>query len=279
VETNGWAMRSLKGNMAMTLRRGRLPANADEIALGEDTIARSHAHLGEKVRVATRDTPTSHSFLVVGTVVFRSQSERPLLGDGAAFTPDGLVSLVHDKTNLQSSLELRYPADANVPALEAALTKHYGLHFNAFTEPQVPGVVRQLSETRTVAIALAVFFAVLGTLALAHAVVVGTGRRRFQLAVFRSLGFRPAQVRATIIVQSIALGVAAVIVGLPSGIILGRFVWHVATSGLGGRDDPATPWIVVVTATSLTVLWAALLAAWPAWRASRTGVAESLRVE
>ena len=279
VETNGWAMRSLKGNMAMTLRRGRLPANADEIALGEDTIARSKAHIGEKVRVATRDTPTSHTFLVVGTVVFRSQSDRPVLDDGAAFTPEGLASLVHDKTNLQSSLELRYPPNTNVPALEAALTKHYGLQFNAFTEPQVPGVVRHLSETRTVAIALALFFAVLGTLALAHAVVVGTGRRRLQLAVFRALGFRPAQVRGTIIVQAVALGLAAVVVGLPSGIVLGRFVWHVSTNGLGARDDPATPWIVIVTAIPLTVLWATVLAAWPAWRASRTGVAESLRVE
>jgi putative ABC transport system permease protein len=279
METSGWAMRSLKGNMAMTLRRGRLPADADEIALGEDTMARSNAHLGEQVRVATRDAPTSHSFRVVGTVVFRSQSERPVLGDGAAFTPDGLVSLVHDKTNLQSSLELRYPPNTNVPAVEAALTKQYGLEFNAFTEPQVPGVVRHLSETRTVAIALALFFALLGTLALAHAVVVGTGRRRLQLAVFRALGFRPAQVRGTITVQAVALGLAAVVVGLPSGIVLGRFVWHVSTNGLGARDEPATPWIVIVTAIPLTVLWATVLAAWPAWRASRTGVAESLRVE
>jgi ABC-type lipoprotein release transport system permease subunit len=279
VETSGWAMRSLKGNMAMTLRRGHLPETAHEIALGEETFARSKARIGEKVRVATRDAPTSHPFLVVGTVVFRSQSETPVLDDGAAFTPEGLASLVHDQTNLQSSLELRYPPNTNVPALEAALTKRYGLGFNTFTEPQIPGVVHHLSETRTVAIALALFFAVLGTLALAHAVVVGIGRRRLQLAVFRALGFRPAQVRGTIIVQALTLGLGAAVVGLPSGIVLGRFVWHASTNGLGARDGPATPWIVIVTATPLTVLWATALAAWPAWRASRTGVAESLRVE
>ena len=279
VETSGWAMKSVKGDMAMTLRRGRLPAGANEIALGEDTVAHAKTRIGGTVRIAAPDAPTSHSFMIVGTVVFRSQSEEPVLNAGAAFTPEGFASVVRDKTNIQSSIELRYPHDANAPELEAALTKDYGLEFNAFTMPQVPGVIRHLSETRTVAIALALFFAVLGTLALAHTLVVGTGRRRRQLAVFRVLGFRPVQVRGAIVVQAIALGLAAVVVGLPAGIVLGRFVWRVLTNGLGGRNDPATPWIVIATAIPVTVLWATVLASWPAWRAGRTPVAESLHVE
>jgi ABC-type antimicrobial peptide transport system permease subunit len=186
---------------------------------------------------------------------------------------------VRRATDTQASLELRYPHGADVAAVEAALTKDYGLRFNAFTVPQVPGVIRRLAETRTIAIALAVFFAVLGFVALAHSLVVGTGGRRLQIGVLRTLGFRPGQVRAAIAVQATALALAATAIGLPVGIALGRYLWHALTGDLGALDDPATPWLLVAVAVPVTVLCATALAAWPARVASRARIADALHVE
>jgi hypothetical protein len=278
VQTNGWAMQPLKGDIALTLRRGRLPVTANEVALGEDTLARAKAHIGATVR-ATAPDGRARPFVVVGTAVFRSQSETPVLDDGAAFTPAGFTSVVPRETDIQSGLELRYPPGADVARLEAALTKDYGLAFNAFTVPQVPGVVRNLGEARTVAIALAVFFTILGVLALGHTLVVGTGGRRAQIAVLRTLGFRPAQVRSAIAVQATALALAATALGLPIGLALGRYVWQTLTNDLGALDGPATPFVVFAAAIPVTVVCATALAALPARRASRARIAEAMHVE
>jgi hypothetical protein len=278
VQTSGWAMKSYKGDMALTRRRGRLPSAATDIALGEATLDRTKTHIGDSVRVSAMDH-TTRMFTVVGTAVFRSQSESPVLDDGVAFTPAGFESLVKHAKDTQASLELRYPADADGAAVEAALAKDYGFQFNAFTTPQVPGVVRRLAETRTVAIALAVFFAVLGVLALAHSLVVGIGGRRRQIGVLRTLGFRSRQVRAAIAVQATALALAATAIGLPVGIALGRWVWHALTGDLGALDGPATPWFFVAVAIPTTALCATALAAWPARVASRARIADALHVE
>jgi ABC-type lipoprotein release transport system permease subunit len=279
IQTNASAMRSFKGDMALTLRDGRLPATASEVALGQSTLDRAKAHIGDTVHVQSPDGTPPRSSTVVGTVVFRSQSETPVLDDGVAFTPAGLASVIKNQTDIESSLELRYPPGADVASLDAALTKDYGLQFNAFTAPQVPGVIRNLAEARTVAIALALFFAVLGTLALGHTLVVGTGGRRGQLAVLRTLGFRPTQVRGAVAVQACVLALAATAIGLPLGVALGRYVWHALTADLGALDGPATPWIVVAAAIPLTMLAASALAAWPARAASRARIADALHVE
>jgi len=277
-QTSAWSMRSFKGDMAMPVRRGRAPATAGEIALGEATLDRAHARIGDTVRVATPGAPVK-AFTVVGTTVFRSQSETPVLDDGAEFTPAGFASIAKNETDTDESLELRYPPGAHVAELQAALAKDYGLQFNAFTVPQVPGVIRNLAEARTVAVALAVFFAILGALALGHALVVGTGGRRLQIAVLRALGFRPGQVRGSIAVQASVLALAAIAIGLPAGVVLGRFVWRALTNDLGGLDDPATPWAVAVIAVVVTIGVAVGLSAWPARTASRARIAEALHAE
>jgi hypothetical protein len=278
VLTDAAAMKSYKGDMAMSLRRGRLPVTESEVALGEATMDQTKSHLGSTVRLQAQDG-TTRSSTVVGTVVFRSQSETPILNEGIALTPAGFASVIKQATDIQSAVELRYPPGTDAAALEAALMKDYGLQFNAFTVPQVPGVIRNLAEARTVAIALALFFAILGALALGHALVVGTGGRRGQIAVLRTLGFRPAQVRGAVAVQATALALGATAIGLPIGVALGRYVWHGLTGDLGALDGPAMPWIVIAAALPLTILCATALAACPARAASRARIADALHVE
>lgn len=275
VDVAAIAVRPVRGEMSVALRRGRLPVSDNEIAVGEATLRQAHAHIGDAVSMqypgGKRATVT-----IVGTAVI-PYTENRTVNTGVVLTPRAFDAKQQDGPN--SAFILRYPPGSNVAAIEAALAKDYGLEFNPFTTAQVPGVVSNIAESGTVAVALAIFFALLGTLALAHALVSGTARRRLHLGVLRALGFRPAQVRAAIVVQSITLALVAVVVGLPLGIVVGRWLWHLVSDDIGALNAPATPWLVILLALPVTVAWACALAWWPARRASRASVAASLRAE
>ena len=127
------------------------------------------------------------------------------------------------------------------------MTRDYGFDFNPFTEPQVPGVVRRLSDTRTIAIALGWFFGALGSLSLVHALWVGTRRRRVHLAMLRVLGMRRIQVLAAVVIQAVLLVTVAVVVGIPVGLVVGRTAWRIASEHLGAVTTPVMPWSVTAT--------------------------------
>src|SRR5207244_4148785 len=135
-DTSGYALTTLKGDMTLTLRRGRLPATPGEVALGEATLTRAKTHIGGRVNVARRGSTRTEALTVVGTVVF-PPSETRVVDTGAAFTPAGLVAHVQDDPT--QSIVLRYPAHNDVRTIETGLARDYGLDFNPFTEPQVPG--------------------------------------------------------------------------------------------------------------------------------------------
>ena len=173
---------------------------------------------------------------------------------------------------------IRYAPGTDVGAIERRLSRQ-GLDFNPFTEPQVPGAVRRLSDVRTIAVALGWFFVALGVLGLLHALWVVSRRRRREFAVLRVVGMRRAQVGGAVVVAALLLATVAVVIGVPLGIVVGRLVWKGSTDSLGALTDPVTPWLALVIALPVTLAIAALLAWWPAHRSSHVGLAASLRTE
>lgn len=275
-------IRPVGGRMVMRTVDGRLPRRADEVALGRGSLAELDRRIGDRVTVKLPDDEGrlvgSRRVTIVGTVLI-PPSEDHALETGAVFTPEGYddATPAGDSTD---AIDLTYAPGVDVTAAQRGLGRRWGLEFNAFTEPQVPGAVRQLGGLGGVAVALAVFFAVLGLLSVLHALLVTIRRRRLHFAVLRVLGFTPGQVEQTVAVQATALGALAVLVGIPLGLLIGRAAWRAATRGVGAITDWSVPWwplLLVVPATTLVV--AALAAWWPARRAAHRGVADSLRSE
>ena len=79
--------------------------------------------------------------------------------------------------------------------------------------------------------------------------------------------------------QATALTVVPLLVGLPLGVMAGRWVWHVFADHLGVVPDPAVPVLAVVLAVPAAILVANLLAAIPGRIASRLKAAPVLRSE
>jgi ABC-type lipoprotein release transport system permease subunit len=275
------ALRPIHGRLEAAVRRGRLPRRDNEIALGERTLRIAHARIGTTVRVGGHDNeqPTRARLMTVtGTVVIPpGAGEAGTLDTGAVVGIRTLHALI-PPDQLTSNVVFRFASGADVAAVQRRLSKE-GLSFSPFTEPQVPGSVRRLYDVRTIAIALGWFFVALGLLGLLHTLWVVSRRHRREFAVLRVIGMRRGQVGGAVVVAALLLATAAVVIGVPVGVVIGRIVWRNSTDSLGALTDPVTPWLALMLALPVTLGVAALLAWWPARRASHVQLAGSLRTE
>jgi ABC-type lipoprotein release transport system permease subunit len=128
----------------------------------------------------------------------------------------------------------------------------------------------------------AVLGALVGGLAvatLAHLLVTSTRRRRHDLAILKTLGFAPAEVRRAVAWQATTLAVLAVVVGVPLSIGVGRWAWLLFAHQLGIVAAPSVSLVAVVGLMAATVVVANLVAALPGRAAARLHPARVLRSE
>lgn len=262
---DGFALKPLKGSVTFTVLSGRLPVGPSEVALGKQSMADLRTSLGRTVRAVGRDGHGVVPLKVVGTVVPPPvQGATP--GEVAVLTPDGLESVATE--DVSPSIVLTYRAGTNPPAVERRLTG-LGLSFPVFARPQLPGALRNVTQARTVVIVLGGFFGLLGLSGLVHSLTVSCRRRRSDFGVLRALGCRRRQVRGIVVIQSLAITVAGLVVGLPMGLIAGRWVWELLIAQLGVADGAATPWWLLAVVGPAALLLAALAALAPASLAER----------
>src|SRR5206468_8491773 len=76
---------------------------------------------------------------------------------------------------------------------------------------------------------------------VAHTLVTSIRRRSRDLAMLKTLGVVRRQVTATVIWQATTLALAAVLVGLPLGIALGRWGWRLFAGQLGIVPESVIP--------------------------------------
>ena len=108
--------------------------------------------------------------------------------------------------------------------------------------------------------------------------------RAWQLGVLRAIGVRPRVMWQELLKESTLLGAAGVVVGIPLGIALGRVLLPMITTAAALNSKVATPpaQLAVHTASlalaaGLGLSAALLAAALPAWRATRLGMAQTMR--
>ena len=114
---------------------------------------------------------------------------------------------------------------------------------------------------------------------IADAIVTNASRRRRDLALLETLGFRTRQIGATIASHAVTVVTIGLIVGIPVGIVVGRIAWRAVAHG-AGFDPTATVPVALVVATAPVVLVAVLaIAAFPARRMRHLRPAVALRSE
>jgi ABC-type lipoprotein release transport system permease subunit len=97
--------------------------------------------------------------------------------------------------------------------------------------------------------------------------------------VLKTLGFNQRQVRATVAWQATALSIVGLAVGVPLGVLAGRYVWRLVADGLGVVAVATVPVLGIVATVVGGIALANATAALPARTAARTRPAAVLRAE
>jgi predicted lysophospholipase L1 biosynthesis ABC-type transport system permease subunit len=145
--------------------------------------------------------------------------------------------------------------------------------------PILPAEVNNFDQVDTILVAVGVFLATLGVVALLHALVTTVRARRHELAVCRALGFSRSQLGTVVSWQSMTVAIAGLAVGVPLGILVGRLAWTTVGNDLGVAPAPFTSAVAVGLVLMVAPLLAFAVAALPRRIARATAPAVLLRTD
>ena len=274
-----WGFTSLHGTIDPEVVAGRAPRGPNEIALGSVTLDALHKRIGDTVKA--QGEGKARDYEIVGRIVLPTIGSPQPLADGAAMTAAGWKPLYRVGANETDFLLVRSePGDpAAADRAVERLPQTTGPHAKNLGTPILPVEIvrlRQIDQIPALVAALLGFFALL---AVGYALVTAVRRRRHELAVLKILGFDRGQVRATVAWQATTLGAVGLVLGIPLGIIGGRFAWQVVAEGLGIATDITTPALWLVLSVPVTLLFVNLVAFFPGRSAARTAPAVALRTD
>ena len=289
----------VRGGGYLTLLAGRAPAAPDEITLGAQTLRALHRTVGQTVRVAVdlatgiAGSATQRTMRIVGVAVFADFGLQALsdtdLGNGALVSP-ALLSSYQPNTGCVQGVTcydfwlLRYRPGTDTAAAANQLlagTAAAGCPVGACTVigDQRPGDIKDYLAIRDTPLVLGLVLAVLAVGTLAHVLLTGVRRRRRDVAVLKTLGFTRSQVQGVVAWEATALAAAALLIGIPVGVIAGRWAWALFANAAGVATQATVQVPLVLLAIPVTLVLVNLIAVWPGWTAARLRPAQVLRTE
>jgi hypothetical protein len=279
VTTPTFAITTLKGDIAPVVLTGHAPRTRNEIAFGPATLHDLKLHVGEHIPVGN----SAREVTIVGTALLPATAHTDYDQSGW-MTADGVRSVLGpigklDPNAYEDYSFIRWKPGVNHGAAEKAVLKQFG-NAELYSQPAaLPTAVVSLGDVRSLPVALGVFFALLASATVAHALVTTVRRRRHELAIMRSVGFTRRQSRIAIAWQATLIAAAGLIIGVPLGIVTGRLVWRWLADSFPVVYVPPLAAIAVVLVVPAAIALANLLAALPARSAARIQPAEALRTE
>ena len=285
-----------------------LEAN-DQIVLGPATLAALHTKIGGTVEVSygtPQDAPVyvpPTPMVVAGTATMpaigTSGALHPSMGTGALI-PTGIEParfqrvLTNPDPNLNGPaivvVRLRngVPAAIGLASLQrvadaadrvmAADPEGAGDTYSVLGVQRPAEIVNYQSTGDTPAI-LAGGLAAGAVVALAITLAASVRRRRRDLALLKTIGFTRRQLAVTVAWQASVAAVTGIVVGVPVGIGLGRWLWDLFAREIYAVPEPSVPVLEVVVVALAALVLANLVAAIPGRMAARTPTALVLRAE
>ena len=139
-----------------------------------------------------------------------------------------------------------------------------------------PPEIRNAESIRNGPVLLAALLGMALLVALGLSIGVSVNQRRRDLAVLRAIGFTRSQVRRSVRWQALTTIGIGVAVGLPVGIVFGRWGWRVFAEDLGIAPEATLPMLALLAIVAIVVAGALTAAVWPARRAAHLEPATTL---
>jgi hypothetical protein len=144
---------------------------------------------------------------------------------------------------------------------------------------QRPAEIVNYQSTGASPAILAAGLAVGAVVALGLTLGASVRRRRRDIALLKTLGFTRLQLAVTVSWQASVAAVVGIIVGVPGGIALGRWLWDLFAREIYAVPQPTVPALEIVLVALGALVLANLVAAVPGQMAARTPTAVVLRAE
>jgi predicted lysophospholipase L1 biosynthesis ABC-type transport system permease subunit len=264
------------GPIRPAISHGRAPVVQGEIALGPKTLAEVGVSVGDEVALSLTPTGRSVRGRVVGEVVLAS----PFFFDFAPGTGAATVAATFDALGDDSSsgiIIVRYADGADDRRTFAAVAAALGT-FDAFETADRQNV-SGLGRMRLVPILLLVGLLVLVAAAVAHVLLTSGARRRRDVAVLRALGFTRQQSWASVTIHASLVVVAACLVGIPLGVVLGRTIWDSIAANFYVVPRPIVPMDLLMLLVAALVVVAVMASLVPGARVIGPRPAAVLRAD
>ena len=95
----------------------------------------------------------------------------------------------------------------------------------------------------------------------------------------KTLGFTQRQLVAAVAWQASVAAVIGIVIGVPLGIVVGRWLWSLFARQIYAVPQPSVPILSVVLVALGALVLANIVAAWPGLVAARTPTALLLRAD
>jgi hypothetical protein len=275
------------------IQSGHTLQTRNQIVLGATTLADLHKRVGDTVKASYGTSSTNTTLRIVGTATMPAVGPglglHLSMGTGAIvsdlFIPAGVRNptsgpsgpnayFVRLKNGANPSTSLR-----SLQRIVSALDADPNAAPMSVLSVQRPAEIvnyRSMGRTPTL---LGIGLVLVAVAALELTLIASVRRRRRNFAVLRTLGFTRRQLASVVAWQSsVAVGIGTII-GVPLGIILGRFLWILFAHEINAIPAPAIPVTSIVLIVLGGIVLANIVAAVPGRIAARIPTALLLRAE
>jgi hypothetical protein len=268
----------------LTIADGRAPLRPDEVVLGATSQRLARARIGDWIMLG--GATGSHRYHLVGKAVFPRLAPFPAaeptgLGVGAGFSSEGLARLSGPQDPSWVLVQFRRDprgARQTLQSLDEELF-HGDSSLGTVLGPQRPNDAASYEHLTRTPFVLALLLVILAVGSAAHVLITSVRRRRRDLAVLKTIGFTRRQVATAVFAQASTLIGVAVIVAVPVGVVLGRWLWAATAHWLGIPVSQPFPFVGLALVVIGAFALANLLAFVPGRLAARIRPAVALRSE
>jgi hypothetical protein len=297
LEVDGYTVPVLGGTprspVAPPLLTGHGLMTPGQIVLGVTTLAQIHKVVGDTVTVSYGTTSPTR-LLIVGTATLPAVGVSGVgghleMGTGAIVDYQLIPPPVRNPADTSplgpNAIFVRFRPEVAAAtarkqvdqiAKELSLPTNFGVYVLAV---QRPAQIVNYSSAGTTPTLLSSALAVGAVSALGLMLVASVRRRRRDLALLKTLGFTQRQLAATVAWQSSIAIFIGTVVGVPTGIVLGRYLWILFAREINAVPAPSVPTLTVALIAVGALLLANVVAAFPGRIAARTSTALVLRAE
>ena len=300
---------TLHAKVSPPLLSGHEVDGPNQVVLGPETMKELHKHLGQTV-IATYGTKQDYPVYVppkvmtiVGTATLPAMGATLALhtsmGDGAVvpidIEPPAFRKFLHSKLIALDgyTADLVRLKNGAPPALALASLRKIARYGEKLVQATPNGggssdyvqsvlYPAEIENYRTIGVIpdlLALALAVSAVVALGLTLVASVHRRRRDLALLRTIGFTGRQLLSAVAWQASVAGAIGAIIGIPLGIVLGRWLWTLFANNIYAVPHPTEPVLALVIVALSSLVLANLVAALPGRSAAQTSSAQVLRGE